>query len=158
MSTHWFVTGRLADALRRSEDACRRLNDACIAATDAMLATRTGRTPEASRFVMDCWHVAGATARILSRAADYEPRALAMLVSACRQIVMQCAWTCETSDEYEVLEPCMSACEATASACSELLAHLWDVGRSPPDDSQGSPPGSSSDEQMTGDRGKTVAA
>jgi hypothetical protein len=151
-----FVTGRLAEAVRRAEDACRKLNDACVAATDAMLAARAVRTHEASRYVMDCWHVASATARILSRANEYEPRTLAMLVAACRQIAMQCAWTCEMSDDYESLEACMRSCECASGACSELLGLLWDVSRTPPDENQGTPPHGSASAQ--GENGKTAVA
>jgi hypothetical protein len=146
---------QLVEAVKRAEDACRRLNDACVAATDALLASRAPRVHEASRFVMDCWHVANATARILGRFRDYEPRTLAMLVSACRQVAMQCAWACEMSDDFGSLDECARSCEVAAGACAELLSLLWDASRSPPDDGHGA---SGEPQRQSGTGGKSAAA
>jgi hypothetical protein len=147
----------LIEALKRTEDACRRLNDACVAATDALLAARAPRVHEASRYVMDCWHVANATARILGRHNDYEPRTLAMLVSACRQVALQCAWACEMSDDFGSLDECARSCEHAAGASAELLSLLWDASRSPPDDGHGSASGEGEPRRGSGS-GKTAAA
>ena len=148
-------SSNLLEAVKRTEDACRRLNDACVAATDALLAARAPRVHEASRFVMDCWHVANATSRILGRHGDYEPRTLAMLVSACRQVALQCAWACEMSDDFGSLDECARACEHAAGACAELLGILWDDSRSPPDSGHGD--GSGEPHAQRGN-GKSAAA
>ncbi|HTJ43650.1 MAG TPA: hypothetical protein VL463_16205 [Kofleriaceae bacterium] len=143
--------------MKRTEHACQRLNDACVAATDALLAARAPRVHEASRFVMDCWHVANATSRILGRYGDYEARTLAMLVSACRQVALQCAWACEMSDDVGSLDECARACEHAAGVCAELLGLLWDTSRSPPDNGHGSGSGSG-ERELHGGTGKTAAA
>jgi hypothetical protein len=123
--------GGLADALRRTEEGCRTLSDACVRATDAVLATRALHLHDATRFVLDACHVAGATARVLSRSADYQPHVLAMIVAACRQIAIQCAWSCESTRELLSLEECERACAVTAASCAELLEILHTLDRTP---------------------------
>ena len=118
-----------ADVLRRTEVECRALSDACVRATDVVLSSRSLHLHEATRFVLDACHVAGATARVLSRHADYQPHVLVMIVEACRQIALQCAVSCESTRDVVSLEECERACEATVRSCGELLELLAPLDR-----------------------------
>lgn len=73
----------LAAALARCEAAFRTLGDACSAACDVVLAART---PALAGQLMDCWYIAGATARLLSRHADHPAKTVAMMVAVARQV------------------------------------------------------------------------
>ena len=115
----------LVDAIACAEQACRALEQACAGAIDAVLAARSARVHDASRFVMDTWHVANATARILAQAAEYEPRTVAMMAGACRQIARQCAAACDDAGDAPMIAACARACERAATACNELLDRLW---------------------------------
>jgi hypothetical protein len=121
----------LSDVLRRTEEGCRSLSLACVKATDQVLASRALHVHDATRFVLDACHVAGATARVLSRHADYQPQVLAMIVAACRHIAIQCAWSCESTRDVIALDECERACEQTAAACAELLVLLSALDRVP---------------------------
>lgn len=70
-------------ALTRCELAFRALGDACSAACDVVLASRS---PALAGQLMDCWYVAGATARLLSRHADHPAKTIAMMVAVARQV------------------------------------------------------------------------
>jgi hypothetical protein len=118
-----------ADALRRTEDGCRALSDACVRATDRVLATHSLHLHDATRFVLDACHVAGATARVLSRHADYQPHVLVMIVEACRQIALQCGCSCEATRDVVSLIECERACEVTVASCGELLELLGPLDR-----------------------------
>jgi hypothetical protein len=117
------------DVLRRTEEGCRALSDACVRATDVVLASRSLHLHDATRFVLDACHVAGATARVLSRHEDYQPHVLVMIVEACRQIALQCAGSCESTRDVVPLDECERACAATVQSCGELLELLGPLDR-----------------------------
>lgn len=116
----------LADAIRATEAACRGLEQACGLAIDAVLAARSARAHDAARFVMDTWHVANATARILAHGAQYDPRTMAMLIGACRQIALQCADACEQAVDVPSLDGCAKTARSAVTACNTLLERMWD--------------------------------
>jgi hypothetical protein len=116
----------LAEAIGATEAACRSLEQACGAAIDAVLAARSARAHEAARFVMDTWHVANATARILAHGAQYDPRTMAMLIGACRQIAIQCADACELATDVPTLDLCAGSARSAVTACNALLERMWD--------------------------------
>ena len=119
----------LEDVLRRAETACRTLRQACVRATDVTLEARAQQLHDTTRFVLDACHVAGATARVLGRHADYQPHVLALIVAACRQVAIQCASACESTRELLPLDECAHACEESIASCDELLALLRPLDR-----------------------------
>jgi hypothetical protein len=119
----------LGDSLRRAEERCRILRAVCVSATDAALEAHSPHLHETTRFVLDACHVAGATARVLSREVEYQPHVLALIVGACRQVAIQCAWACEATRDLLVLDECERACAETAGACAELLELLRPLDR-----------------------------
>jgi hypothetical protein len=84
----------LSLALERCEAAARALADACGKVTDLVVAGRGKRWTECSARLMDAWYVAVAVARVAGRYRSHSPRALAMLLSAAKDVAAQAERSC----------------------------------------------------------------
>ena len=111
-----------AASLARCEAAFRALGDACSGACDVVLASRT---PALAAQLMDCWYVAGATARLLGRHADHSVRTVAMMVAVARQVT-RAAGVHAPADPPAPVRAWLRAIREASLASTAVLGLIWD--------------------------------
>ncbi|HTJ43888.1 MAG TPA: hypothetical protein VL463_17400 [Kofleriaceae bacterium] len=113
--------------MARCETAFRALGDACSAACDVVLASRT---PALAAQLMDCWYIAGATARLLARHAEHPARTLAMMVAVARQVT-RAAGDHAPVDPPAPVRAWMRAIREASLASTAVLGLIWDDALGP---------------------------
>jgi hypothetical protein len=105
-------------------DALDALNDciqACVADTDADLSEKDlADMVKCVRLCLQCTDVCVATAGVLRRPAEFDPRVVRPLLESCIAICKSCGDECESHTDHEHCRICAEACRRCESACRSL--------------------------------------
>ena len=112
-------------AIEQCEVAARALADACGKVTDLVVAGRGKQWTGCTARLMDAWYVAVAVARVGGRYRSHSPRALAMLLSAAKDIAAQAVRSCP-DDGPAVFRVWQAASADLVGAASAALRELTD--------------------------------
>ena len=112
-------------AIERCERAARSLADACGKVTDLIVAGRGKRWASSTARLMDAWYVAVALGRVAERHRSHSPRALALLLSAAKDVANQAVRSCP-EDGPAVFRTWQAASAELVSAASVALRVLAD--------------------------------
>ena len=109
-------------------DALDALNDciqACVADSDADLNEKDLHDMvRCIRLCLHCTDVCAATAGVLSRPAEFDPRVVRPLLESCIAVCKSCGDECERHTHHEHCRICAEACTRCESACRSLAGAI----------------------------------
>lgn len=112
-----------ADLLARTLDTiveCANTNTHCADA--CMAEDNVAEMVKCARLNLDCADVCSATARVLSRQADYDANLTRSLLEACAVACKACGDECaQHAEKMAHCKVCADACRRSEQACRELL-------------------------------------
>ena len=110
------------DLLAAAIDAISDCAQACITDTDSDLGEQdVTEMVRCIRLCLNCADVCTATARVISRPADYDADVARPLLQACVAICKSCGDECERHAHMQHCQVCAAACRRCEQSCRELL-------------------------------------